>query len=154
MLALQGEWVILVVVPTDSQHFATTTLDCDDVWASDVIVIIYPLNNEVGVYLINSVAVVVGKRVAPLFRFLLFDVCVVRFWLVEVYITVESSGLQLLQLVLCLTHDVRNALCRLDIRRTVGYNHVLSRDVNSSLTAQIRVKIDLFERRTRQSEAI
>jgi len=115
VLTLESKGVSLFVIPTNRQHFATTTLNGDNVWTSNPIVVIDTLNNEVSVDLIDSVAVIISQRVPAVLRFFLFYVGVKRFRFSKVNISVEPTSLQLLQIVLCLTHNVRNTLCSFDI---------------------------------------
>ena len=96
VLAFEREWVTLLVVPTDRQHFAATTLDGYNVWTSNLIVVINTFNKKISVDFVNCVAVIVCYRVATVFSFLLFNVRMIRFWLAKVYVTVESCGLELL----------------------------------------------------------
>ena len=93
VLTLEGEWVALFVVSTDCQHFAASTLNGDNVWASNLIVVINAFNKKVSVNFINRVPIIVRQRIATFFGFFLFNISVVRFWLPKVYITVESGGL-------------------------------------------------------------
>ena len=84
----------------------------------------------------NLIALVVSQRVALAFRFLLLHVSVDRFWIRQLYVAVEPCHLQLADVVLGLTHDVRDTLGGLGARRSIRNNNILCRDVHRHLTAQ------------------
>ena len=74
-----------------------------------------------------------------------------RIW--EVYVLVEARHQQFFDFVLGFTHHMRVSAACLEVRGPITDDKVLSRDENCHLTTQRGVKIDFFERRTRQRKA-
>ena len=108
-----------------------------------------PRQVVLNLHLVQLIAVIIRQCVPLLVGFLLLHIREVHHRLTQLHILVEPRHLQLLQVILCLTHDVRNPLGTARTARPEGNNHIFSRHEDGRLPTQARVLVHLLEGRAR-----
>ena len=147
MLPLDLQIIVFDPVAANRQNFLSTALDGDDVRKSDSILILKTRQVIVRMNFKQLIAVIVRQAVALLFRFLLLYVREDMNRIAKLHFLIEPGDLQLLNLVLGLTHHMRYPLCVVDGRCSIGHHHVFCGEEDGYLPTQRRVVIDLLKRR-------
>ena len=117
-----------------------------------LVLVLVALEVKIDVHLQHTVAIILECRHAHLLGLLLLDVVELMRRITQVHVHIEPSFLQLGDLILCLTHHVRDPLGTLQTGCTVGHNDVFCGDEHRNLTANARVVVDLLERRASQGQ--
>ena len=129
VLALKHQGVIWVPISSNCQYLARTSFHRHYIRLGNLVgviafFVVYSLNYEVSVDFKYGVPVVVGEGVTTFFCFFLFNVGAVSLGLPKVYVYIKPSRLKFFELILGLTHNMRDPLCTLHGGGAVGHNHI------------------------------
>ena len=159
VLATQLKLVILQPVATDRKNRAGALLNRHDIRQGNtgriavLVRILVALKIQIHMHLKDLIAVIDRRGEALLGGLLLLNLVQNANRLTKINVSVEASMLQFTQVVLGLTHAVRNTLSGLKALGTVWDYDVLSRNKHRRLALKRRVIIDFLERITRKTQA-
>ena len=155
MLTFEHKLIVWVPVSTYSQNFGGTPLYSNDIGFSDFIVrIIKTFYDNISVYLIHCISVVIRYRITIFFCLTFLYICMERPRVSNICIPVEPVGLQFLQIVFGLTHDMRNTFRALYMRCPIRNNHIFGGNINCRLSSYVRIEIHLLKGGTRKPQTV
>ena len=152
VLALLLSLVILQPIAANRQDFRRIFQDRDHIRERNagvftvLVHILIALQVDLNVHFQQQIPLIEARREPSFFVFPGLDVVDVFRRVAKLNIPVETSVLELQDLVFRLPHTVRETFCGEDFRRSIGQNDVFSRHKHRNLTLHVRVVVHLLER--------
>ena len=159
MLPFCVQFVAFIPISADSQAFAATFFDCDDVRQGNsgrfaiFIDIFKPFKVQIDVHFKDFEPVIRLRTESHLLGNLLLNFIKGIVGFTQVNVGIEPGNLEFAHLIFGFTHHMGDTVSRMKVRGPIGDNQILSRNKDGGLAVQAGVKVDLLESITGQSQA-